>query len=65
MRKRHPFQIVAWIVLPEHLRCVWTLPPGDSNFNMRWRLIKGGFSRALPHTSLRQKHPSLVQYQAF
>mgnify|MGYP000190877082 FL=1 len=50
VRKRHPFQINAWVVLPEHLHCVWTLPPGDSDFSMRWRLIKSGFSRALPKT---------------
>lgn len=25
-RKRWPFQINAWVVLLEHLHCVWTLP---------------------------------------
>lgn len=30
------------------MHCVWTLPPGDSDFSLRWRLIKSGFSRALP-----------------
>ena len=55
VRKRYPFQINAWVVLPEHLHCVWTLPPGDSDFSMRWRLIKSGFSRALPKTERRSK----------
>ena len=50
VRERHPFRIVAWVVLPEHLHCVMTLPPGDSDFSLRWRLIKSGFSRALPKT---------------
>jgi len=50
VRKRHPFQIDAWVVLPNHLHCVWSLRPGDSDFSMRWRLIKSGFSRALPKT---------------
>jgi putative transposase len=50
VRKRYPFHIDAWVVLPEHLHCVWTLPPDDSNFSLRWRLIKSGFSRALPKT---------------
>ena len=45
VRKRHPFQIDAWVVLPDHLHCVWTLPSNDSNFSMRWRLIKSGFTR--------------------
>ena len=55
VRKRHPFQIDAWVVLPDHLHCVWTLPPNDSNFSMRWRLIKSGFSRALPKTERRSE----------
>jgi putative transposase len=40
----HPFSIDAWVVLPEHLHAVWTLPAGDSDFLMRWGLIKRGFS---------------------
>jgi len=55
VRKRHPFQIDAWVVLPDHLHCVWTLPSNDSNFSMRWRLIKSGFSRALPKTERRSE----------
>ncbi|WP_341325322.1 hypothetical protein [Methylotuvimicrobium sp. KM2] len=42
-RKRYPFHIDAWVVLPEHMHSVWTLPPGDSDFSTRWRLIKSGF----------------------
>ncbi len=53
VRKRYPFQIDAWVVLPEHMHAVWTLPPGDANFSNRWRLIKSGFSRALPKTEYR------------
>jgi len=55
VRTRYPFHINAWVVLPEHLHCVWTLPPGDSDFSTRWRLIKSGFSRALPQTEHRCK----------
>jgi putative transposase len=50
---KYPFYIDAWVVLPEHLHCVMTLPPGDSDFSLRWRLIKSGFSRALPKTERR------------
>jgi putative transposase len=53
VRDRHPFHIDAWVVLPEHLHCVMTLPPGDSDFSRRWRLIKSGLSRALPGTERR------------
>jgi putative transposase len=36
------------VVLPDHLHAVWTLPPGDSDFSTRWRLIKNRFAKALP-----------------
>ena len=42
-----PFQIDAWVVLPEHLHAVLTLPPGDDDYSGRWKLIKGRFSHAL------------------
>ena len=50
VKQKHPFHIDAWVVLPEHMHCVFTLPPGDSDFSLRWRLIKSGFSRSLPKT---------------
>lgn len=60
VRQKHPFHIDAWVVLPEHLHCVLTLPTGDSDFSLRWRLIKGAFSRALPReeriSATRQKY---------
>jgi putative transposase len=48
VREGHPFEIDAIVVLPDHLHAVWTLPKNDSDFAMRWRLIKAAFSRALP-----------------
>jgi len=43
-----PFHIDAWVVLPEHMHCLWTLPEGDADFSRRWRGIKMGFSSSLP-----------------
>jgi putative transposase len=48
-RERHPFIVDAIVVLPEHMHAIWTLPAGDSDFALRWRLIKTFFSRGLPH----------------
>jgi putative transposase len=48
VRKRHPFAIEAIVVLPEHLHAIWTLPEGDADFALRWRLIKAAFARQLP-----------------
>jgi putative transposase len=53
VRQRHPFIIHGWIVLPDHLHCVIELPPNDTDFATRWRLIKIGFSKALPRTERR------------
>jgi putative transposase len=47
-RQRHPFTVEAIVVLPDHLHAVWTLPEGDADFSVRWRLIKATFSRAVP-----------------
>ena len=47
-RQDHPFTMPAFVVLPEHLHCIWKLPAGDDDFPMRWRLIKSRFSRSLP-----------------
>lgn len=47
--RRHPFDIHAWVVLPDHLHCILGLPEGETDFAERWRLIKGGFTRAIPN----------------
>ncbi len=35
------------VILPGHVHCVWTLPPGDTDYSTRWGLIKSCFSRAI------------------
>jgi REP element-mobilizing transposase RayT len=37
VRARTPFRIDAWVVLPDHMHCLWTLPQGDADFPGRWR----------------------------
>src|SRR5229473_4840 len=39
-RCAHPFFVEAWVLLPDHLHCIWRLPPGDANFSVRWAMIK-------------------------
>jgi len=45
--KRRPFGIDAWVVLPDHIHAVWTLPEGDAAYGVRWGAIKGRFTRAV------------------
>jgi len=49
VRSARPFRIDAIVVLPDHLHCLWTLPPDDPDFSTRWRLIKLRFARSIPH----------------
>lgn len=48
VRARAPFHIDAWVVLPDHMHCLWTLPEGNADFPGRWRAIKTAFAKALP-----------------
>ncbi|QFT82055.1 hypothetical protein FIU89_15630 [Roseovarius sp. THAF27] len=43
-RAERPFQIDAWVVLPDHLHAIWTLPKGDADYSTRWGAIKARFS---------------------
>ncbi len=58
-----PFYINAWVVLPDHMHAIWTLPAGDQDFSTRWGLIKAGFSRnsGLPHASATRRESGLWQ----
>ena len=47
-----PFQIEAWVVMPDHIHSIWTLPDEDTDYAMRWASIKSRFSRGLPDAAL-------------
>lgn len=48
VQERQPFETIAICVLPDHLHAIWSLPPDDADFPLRWSLIKSGFTRGLP-----------------
>ena len=50
VRKNRPFHIDCWVVLPEHMHCIWTLPVGDEDYASRWKAIKTAFSKTIPKT---------------
>jgi putative transposase len=52
-KRERPFHIDAWVVLPDHMHTVWTLPPGDDDFSNRWKAIKIRFVQAVPRTERR------------
>lgn len=47
-RAERPFDVLAWVVLPDHMHTVWRMPEGDADYPTRWRLIKGRFAHGLP-----------------
>ena len=52
-KQSHPFHIDAWVVLPDHLHCIWTLPEHDADYSRRWQAIKKAFSKSIPQTENR------------
>ncbi len=46
-RAERPFDIAVWVVLPDHMHAIWTLPKGDKDFSTRWGAIKARFSRKM------------------
>jgi putative transposase len=57
-QNRRPFVINAIVVLPDHIHAIWTLPPGDANYSIRWRNIKRAFTFALSHEQRPDVHAS-------
>lgn len=55
-RAERPFTIDAWVVLPDHMHCVWTLPEGDCDFSTRWSVIKARFTQAVNVENRRPSH---------
>jgi putative transposase len=39
-----PFVSLAFCLLPDHLHCLWRLPPEDCDYSARWAKIKRLFS---------------------
>lgn len=65
VRMSRPFEVPAMVGLPDHLHCIWMLPPGDADFSTRWRLIKTWFTkRCAPRLRPPPRHARAVKQQA-
>ena len=40
VRNKYAYSTLAITILPDHIHVIWELPQGDSNYSLRWRLIK-------------------------
>lgn len=41
----YPFDVIAIVLLPDHLHAIWAMPSGDNRYALRWSWIKGNFTR--------------------
>ena len=48
VKSKRPFDLLAAVVLPDHLHCLWRLPKSDADFSTRWQMVKTAFSRQIP-----------------
>ena len=55
-RYERPFDIAAWVVLPDHMQCIWRLPANDHDFSTRWSVIKSRFTQAVSAENRRASH---------
>jgi putative transposase len=46
-KTERPFEIIAMVVLPDHLHAVWRLPEGDDQYSMRLQVLKFRFTEAM------------------
>jgi putative transposase len=59
--EKHPFHIDAVVILPDHLHTIWRLPVGDTDFSLRWRLIKHYLASGIPAATNRRGEKMLWQ----
>ncbi|WP_432214964.1 transposase, partial [Salmonella enterica] len=42
-----PFQLAAFVLVTEHLHCIWTLTENDCDFSSRWRELRKIFNKSI------------------
>ena len=47
VKKLLPFRLNVWVLLPDHMHCLWTLPEGDYDYSKRWGKIKSTFTKEM------------------
>jgi putative transposase len=45
-RLHYPFSIDGWVLLPDHIHCIWTIEEPDADFSTRWSIIKRLFTKS-------------------
>lgn len=58
-QRERPFWCDAFVVLPDHLHAIWTLPPRDADYSRRWGAIKARFTRGVKASGVVGWNPTL------
>jgi len=61
IRSLHPFKIDALVILPDHLHTLWTLPPGDADYALRWNIIKRQVAQSVRHLASQTPSASRIK----
>src|SRR5205809_151699 len=43
--RERPFELVAMVLLADHVHAIWKMPEGDGDYSTRWAAIKARFTR--------------------
>ena len=69
--QHHPFDEIAYCILPDHIHLIWQLPENDSNYSTRVSVMKRHFSKKyveefglpIPRDASRSKHREVTLWQ--
>jgi putative transposase len=45
-RELYAFTIEAWVLLPDHMHCIWEIKESDLNYSRCWSIIKRKFTQS-------------------
>jgi putative transposase len=45
IQSTHPFELISYVIMPDHIHTIWQLPEEDSDYSGRWMLIKSYVTR--------------------
>lgn len=72
LRTTRPFTIDGWVLMPDHLHCIWTLPDDDHDYSTRWAVLKrsvshfaGDLARLQPRVSAQKRRESTIWQRRF
>jgi len=63
VRSQWPWNMVAIVLLPDHLHTVWTLLPGDADYSLRMQKVKERFTKAFLAAGGHESAPTAAETQ--